>query len=51
MSHLLHVPGELLSKPENLRARVPAAQMQEESNQLTALSARYSIKFQLKKEN
>lgn len=42
--------GELLSEPENLKARVPMAEKQEANNQLGALSAQYSIKFQLKRE-
>lgn len=50
MSHWLCWPGELLSEPGNLRAHVPTEQKQEANNQLGALSAQYSIKFQLKRK-
>lgn len=50
MSHWLRWPGELLSEPENLRARVPMAENQEANKQLGASSAQYSIKFQLKRK-
>jgi len=50
MFHWLHWPGQLLSKPENLRECVPMAQKQEANNHLGALSAQYSIKFQLKRK-
>lgn len=50
MSHWLRWPGELLSEPENLRARVPMAENQEANKQLGASAAQYSIKFQLKRK-